>query len=133
MTPVKNFKLLLPLLCMALLSLTVARAADNPYMLITGTYHGEVFNGSDMDPVITTFTLSGGRLSGTYQVDEENGAYTGTLSNIIFDDSRTISMEWTDKFGEGLAFMEFTRDFSSFNGEWTDKDGQNPLPWRGSK
>jgi hypothetical protein len=110
------------------------RAAENPYSLLPGTYTGEVFNGNDMDPVVTTFTLEpSGRLTGTYEVDEENGAYMGTLSNILFDDVRTISMEWTDKFGEGLAVMEFTGDFSSFVGEWTNKDGENPLPWRGSK
>jgi hypothetical protein len=122
------------LIALLLPGTTGIQAAENPYSLLPGTYIGEVFNGNDMDPVVTTFTLEpSGRLTGTYEVDEENGAYMGTLSNILFDDVRTISMEWTDKFGEGLAVMEFTGDFSSFVGEWTNKDGENPLPWRGSK
>jgi hypothetical protein len=117
-----------------LLAITPAWAAENPLALLPGTYTGEVFNGSDMDPVVTTFVLQpSGRLTGSYEVDEENGAYSGTLSNILFEDARTISMEWTDKFGEGLAVMEFSGDFSSFVGEWTNKDGENPLPWRGHK
>jgi hypothetical protein len=122
------------LLALHLFVFQTVHAAENPYSLLPGTYNGEVFNGNDMDPVVTTFTLEpSGRLTGFYEVEEENGAYKGTLSNIIFDDVRTISMEWTDKFGEGLAVMEFSSDFSSFVGEWTNKDGENPLPWRGSK
>jgi hypothetical protein len=122
-------------LCLTQLSVfTALFAADNPYEQLAGTYTGEVYNGDDLDPVTTTFTLTpSGRLTGNYTVDEENGAYSGTLSNILFDSDRAISMEWTDQFGEGLAVMEFSSDFSSFTGEWSGKDGLNPLPWNGDK
>jgi hypothetical protein len=124
-------------LCLCLTQLSIFNglfAAENPYARIAGTYEGEVFNGADMDPVTTTFTLQpSGRLVGSYTVDEEEGAFSGTLSNILFEGERIISLEWTDQFGEGLALMEFSSDFSSFAGEWTDKDGQNPLPWTGKK
>ena len=117
-----------------LLGASLLMAAENPLTLLPGTYTGEVYNGSDMDPVVTRFELQpSGRLTGSYRVDEENGAYEGTLSNILFEDARTVSMEWTDKFGEGFAVMEFSHDFSTFVGEWINKDGDNPLPWRGSK
>ena len=128
---VRSFSLALGYL---LLTGTPINAADNPYVQITGEYNGEVFNGEDMDPVITSFTLEpSGRLSGSYRVDEENGAYSGTLSNIVFDDARTVSMEWTDKFGEGFAVMEFATGFTSFTGAWTNKEGENALPWNGKK
>ncbi len=111
-----------------------ACAADNPYAQLAGTYRGEVYNGADLDPVVTTFTLErSGRLVGNYVVGEENGEYSGSLSNIVFDDTHSITLEWTDKFGEGFAVMEFSQDFSSFAGEWSGKDGSNPLPWNGKK
>ncbi|HWK55074.1 MAG TPA: hypothetical protein VNR18_11935 [Hyphomicrobiales bacterium] len=113
---------------------SLAGAAEDPYSRLAGTYVGEVYNGADLDPVITEFILQPtGRMTGSYSVDEEDGAFSGTLSNILFEDERTISLEWTDKFGEGFAIMEFSRDFSSFTGEWTGKDGTNPLPWTGEK
>ena len=111
-----------------------AIAADNPYAQLAGTYQGEVYNGVDLDAVVTTFTIEpSGRLTGAYTVDEENGAYSGSLSNIIFEDPHTITMEWTDKFGEGYAIMEFAQDFKSFAGEWSSRDSAGALPWNGKK
>lgn len=118
-----------------LLPLLPLKAAE-PVSLhqLPGTFHGEVFNGTDLDPVVTSFTLDrNGRLSGNYTVDEENGAYSGMLSSIVFEDTHTISMAWTDKFGEGYAVLEFSSDFSSFSGEWTDVDGAGGLPWTGQR
>ncbi|MDR0780935.1 MAG: hypothetical protein LBF16_09635 [Pseudomonadales bacterium] len=121
-------------LCLALLSPAGLFAADNPYAPLIGTYTGEVFNGDDLDAVVTVFSFtSTGILTGSYTVDEETGVYSGTLSNFLFEDAHTISMEWTDKFGEGLALMEFSSDFRSFTGGWTQRDGLNPLPWNGEK
>jgi hypothetical protein len=109
-------------------------AADNPYAQLAGVYNGEVYNGADLDPVVTTFRLErSGRLVGEYRVEEENGAYSGSLSNIVFEDANTITMEWTDQFGEGFAVMEFADDFASFAGEWSSKESPNALPWNGKK
>lgn len=124
--------------CLLILSLVaiVPLNAAEPESLrrITGTFHGEVFNGTDLDPVVTSFAVdSNGRLSGNYTVDEENGAYSGILTSIVFEDARTISAAWTDKFGEGYALLEFSGDFSSFNGEWTNIEGTGGLPWSGER
>ena len=117
-----------------ILAATTPLLAAEDYQQLAGTYTGEVFNGADMDAVTTTFSFdSNGRLSGRYTVDEENGAYSGRLSNFTFEGPRTISMEWTDKFGEGFATMEFSRDFSSFTGAWGSLDSDNMLPWHGNK
>jgi hypothetical protein len=129
------YRVLAAIVCLSQLSpIASLQAADSPYTRLAGTFVGEVFNGADLDPVTTIFTLQpSGRLIGSYTVDDEAGLFQGTLSNILFDDERFISMEWTDQFGEGLAVMEFSGDFSSFAGEWADKDGQNPLPWSGQR
>jgi hypothetical protein len=116
------------------LAVPYAFAAENPYAALAGTYHGEVYNGADLDPVVTVFTLEpSGRLSGEYTVSEENGTYSGRLSNVVFEDLHTITVEWTDQFGEGFAVMEFSEDFKSFAGEWSSKDSANGLPWNGKK
>jgi hypothetical protein len=120
--------------CLTLLSPAGLFAADNPYKHLVGSYIGRVFNGDDMDPHVTIFTISpSGVLIGNYTVDEETGVYSGTLNNIQFEDEHSITMEWTDKFGQGLAVMEFSNDFGSFVGSWTQRDGRNPLPWYGKK
>lgn len=122
------------MLVLIITAFTPASAAPASFTQLAGTFQGEVFNGSDLDPVITIFSLDEyGRLSGSYTVDEELGAYSGILSNIIFDDERSLSMEWTDKFGEGFAIMEFNRDFTAFSGAWTDKNSDNSQPWNGKK
>jgi hypothetical protein len=121
-------------LSLLLLPLTLAAAEPQALRLLPGTYQGEVFNGSDLDPVETRFTIdASGRLAGSYTVDEENGAYSGMLSSIVFEDARTISMAWTDKFGEGYAVLQFSSDFTSFSGEWTDATGAGGLPWSGER
>jgi opacity protein-like surface antigen len=122
------------LACALLLPLLAVAAVPEFVQRLAGSFSGEVFNGTDLDPVVTSFSLDRhGRLSGSYTVDEENGAYSGILTNIVFEDASTISMEWTDKFGEGFARLQFNGDFSSFTGEWTDKDGTGGLPWSGQR
>jgi hypothetical protein len=112
---------------------SLANAAENAAR-IAGTYQGEAFNGGDLDAITTTFSFdSGGRLRGEYVVDEEEGEFKGRLSNFSFEGPRTIRMEWTDKFGEGFAVMEFAQDYRSFTGEWSDQSGSNALPWSGEK
>lgn len=127
------FKIIIAASIFCLTAIT-AVAADSPYAALAGVYTGEVYNGADLDPVTTTFTLErSGRMTGSYQVAEENGEYSGHLSNIVFENSHTITMEWTDQFGEGFAVMEFAEDFQSFTGEWSSKEGTNALPWNGRK
>jgi hypothetical protein len=109
-------------------------AADNDIEKLAGTYKGEVYNNSDLDAVTTTFRFErDGRISGNYEVNEEEGSFKGHISNVRFEGPRTISFEWTDKFGEGFATVEFASDYQSFAGEWTDKLGSSPLPWNGKK
>jgi len=99
-----------------------------------GTYTGEVFNGDDMDPIVTVFRMAGGnRLTASYSVDAEQFTYEGVVSSIVFEDERTITGEWTDRFGEGFLRLQFSVDFNSFTGYWSDYDSTSELPWHGSK
>ena len=119
-----------------LLCLTQAGLAQQPAGIagFTGTYVGEVFNGDDMDPITTVFQVAGGnRLTGEYRVGAEQGDYEGMNSGIAFEDAWTITGEWTDQFGEGFLQLQFSRDFSSFTGFWSNYDSDMELPWNGTR
>ena len=126
--------------CVALLALALvlgssalAVESDNVKNLI-GTYEGKAFNGDGLYPVKTTFTMDvGNRLTGSYEMVGQSIKFHGHLSNIMFEGPRTLTMQWTDKDGEGFATMEFSPDFKSFTGGWTDKNGSQSLPWNGKK
>ena len=122
------------LLAVLLLSLA-AEAAELPdYGPLTGTYEGHVFNGGDLDPVVTTFEiLPDGRLRGHYYIDEETGPVEGIVTNVYLLEGRAYSVEWTDKHGEGQAVLSFSADFSSFNGYWIDGLDGSSHPWTGVK
>ncbi|TXT21080.1 MAG: hypothetical protein FD134_2765 [Gallionellaceae bacterium] len=100
---------------------------------IVGTYHGEALNGGGLAPVTTVFRLaSGNRLVGEYIVSDARGTFHGTISNAFFEDGK-LSVEWTDRDGEGYAEFTFSPDFRSFEGIWASYDSPNGSPWSGEK
>lgn len=99
---------------------------------IAGVFVGQVLNGGDLDPVTTIFSISrDGRLVGEYRADDVSGIVEGRVSNPIFEDAYTVSMEWTDKHGEGYAQFVFSADYSSFDGYWGNHDSAALHPWTG--
>lgn len=98
-----------------------------------GTYEGKVQNGAGLESVVTVFKSSReGALTGSYTVTNPERTFKGTISSIMFEGPRTISMEWTDKDGEGQATMEFSSDYQSFVGEWIGNRGGRG-EWNGRK
>jgi hypothetical protein len=120
------------LVLMALPGASITHAQVPPELeAIVGVYRGEALNGSDLDPVTTTFRLgSGGRLVGEYVIEDELGTFHGTISNAYFENG-TLYVEWTDRDGEGYAELGFSNDFRSFDGFWGSLDSQNENPWTG--
>ena len=113
---------------------TVSAAENFDYSKISGRYVGVVFNGNDLDPVVTTFfVLPDGRLRGNYTVEDEVELLEGTISNTFNLEGQTYSLEWTDKYGEGNAVFVFSNDFSGFNGFWTNNTESNQFQWSGTK
>lgn len=122
------------LLAGLVLSLAAEGAERPDYGPLTGTYEGQVFNGGDLDPIVTTFEfLPDGRLRGQYYIDEETGPIEGIVTNVYLLEGRAYSVEWTDKHGEGQAVLSFSADFSSFNGYWIDGLDGSSHPWTGVK
>jgi hypothetical protein len=105
-----------------------SKAASQPAI---ATYEGQVYNGDNMDPLLTTFTVDGKNLSGTYVVDEESGPETGSLSNCKFESEFSVLCTWTDKYGSGFARMLFSADYRAFNGFWGQTSDATVFPWNG--
>src|SRR5690606_34900820 len=110
-------------LCMlavvSMLSLPLHAQVPPELDAVVGTYRGQALNGATLDPVTTTFRFaSGGRLVGEYVIDDEAGTFHGTISNAYYDNG-TLSVEWTDRDGEGFAELTFSSDFRRFDGFWS--------------
>jgi hypothetical protein len=109
-------------------------AVPDSVAAIAGRYVGSAYNGSNMDPVVTVFAFDErGRFSGTYHVEDEVQEFEGRLSGLIDEGNRAFSLEWTDRFGEGFVYLEFSSDYSSFNGYWTTTDAEDQFPWSGRR
>ena len=104
------------------------------YPPIIGTYNGNVFNGNDMDPVLTTFFLNdSGQIIGKYAIGEETGLELGKLSNLRTEGNYTIVVDWKDKYGSGVLRMLFSSDYWMFYGLWGKSKTNTSLPWNGVK
>lgn len=123
--------LLVPLV---LFSCPLPGAVPDSVAAIAGTYAGLAYNGQTLDPVVTVFAFdSEGRFSGNYRIEDETGAFEGRLSGLFQEGEHRFSMEWTDRDGEGFLYIEFTQDYSAFDGFWTNTDGDSQLPWNGRR
>lgn len=116
------------------LSLHTLAAGAPELSPFTGTYQGQVLNGGDLDPVITTFEFNPlGRFTGHYRIDEDGQWQEGVLSNVRLEDSHTLSLEWTDRDGEGYVRFSFSEDYSRFSGYWGNRLSEDVHPWDGKK
>ncbi len=95
------------------------------------TYEGLVFNGDNMDALLTTFTVDGKSISGTYVIEEEAGFETGNLNSCKFEGEYTVTCLWTDKYGSGFARILFAADYRAFNGFWGQTPETTVFPWNG--
>ena len=124
-------RLMLLSLLLVPFSLNAAESVDSR---IAGKYAGQVYNGDDMDPVVTVFVaLPNGRIRGNDVAEDEVETVNGTISNAVKIEGNTYSFEWTDKYGEGKAVLVFSSDFSSFKGFWTNNIERNQFEWTGTR
>ena len=123
------------LFILLLVSAAVSQAAvPDSIAAIAGRYAGNAWNGDDLDPVVTVLAFDDqGRFAGSYKIDDENGSFEGNLSGLAQEGERSFSLEWTDRDGEGFLYLDFSPDYSSFTGVWTNTDGLSQLPWNGRR
>jgi hypothetical protein len=102
--------------------------------VIRGAFQGQVFNGDDMDPVITNFKQNAnGDTSGTYVMGEKDGLETGTLSDFQWEGPYTLRCQWKDKYGTGTLRILFSAEYRMFRGFWGKSEDTAFLPWDGVK
>lgn len=103
-----------------------------PATNIIGSYEGNVFNGDDMDPILTIFFLNNsGELVGKYAIKEDNGLEEGELSNFRMESNYTVVVDWKDNYGTGVLRMLFASNYKIFYGFWGELDTETSLPWNG--
>lgn len=102
------------------------------YPSIAGTYVGSVFNGDDMDPVLTTFFLDGsGQIAGKYAIGEEAALEVGELSNFRTEGNYTFVADWKDRYGTGVLRVLFSSNYRVFYGLWGASESDTSMPWNG--
>lgn len=99
---------------------------------LPGAYQGQVYNGDNLDPVLTVFFRDGSaRLRGTYAVGEDEGFQAGALEDCGWDADYLLRCRWTDRHGTGIVRMLFSADYRSFRGFWGTGNDDTFLPWDG--
>ncbi|HPE60060.1 MAG TPA: hypothetical protein PLB10_06955 [Thiolinea sp.] len=103
--------------------------------LIEGEYIGRVYNGDNMDPVLTRFEIdASGQLKGNYLLqDDEDGIDTGEMLNPRPDGAYTLILDWKDKHGTGVVRLLFSADYSHFQGFWGQQEDDTSQPWNGRR
>lgn len=127
------------LLCMFIPMIATAdndiyRQAGTDISQIVGTYTGVVFNGDNVDQVMTTLIFNeSGELVAEYAMGEEAGLALGKLSNFRREGEYTFVANWSDKYGSGVLRMLFSSNFKLFYGLWGKTSKDTTLPWNGIK
>lgn len=132
MIPQSIIRCIICLMLSALCAPSSAQSDAVPSQPIIATYEGQVFNGDDIDPILTTFVIEDGKkLMGTYVIEEETGFESGNLSDCQLEGTYTVTCTWRDKYGAGFARILFSTDYRSFNGFWGQSSDTTLLPWSG--
>jgi hypothetical protein len=92
---------------------------------IVGHWTGQVLDGGRIKTLGTQFSLQSGELTGTYQVEDTDGGYVGTLTDFTPSGVCAGQFLWHDRNGTGVVQVNFRPERDRFEGVWGD-DG--PLP-----
>ena len=101
---------------------------------IAGDYKSVIFNGDTDYPAKTTFKVDGGKLSGTYELDNFGMIITGKLHKFSVIGDRKLKCRWIDEEDRvGNLTVTFSPDLSSFKGHWDPDDEDGKGAWNGKK
>ncbi len=131
MIPASIVRILSTVILSITTSLAFAQSGIPPQAIIA-TFEGQVFNGDNLDPLLTTFFFENGKkLRGTYVVEAEEGMDSGELSDCHLEGTFTVVCTWKDSHGVGIARMLFAADYRSFNGYWGPSSETAVFPLNG--
>ena len=100
---------------------------------IAGAYKSAIFTGQTEFAGKTTFKTTGGKLSGTYELDDNGTKVTGTLTKFTAAGERKLKCRWKDTNGVGNFTLTFSADMSSFKGQWDNDADDAGGAWNGKK
>lgn len=101
---------------------------------VGGSYEGQVYNGDDLDPVLTVFSRSPtGTWTGSYVLGEPEDVEVGQLDACTWETMLLITCRWTDRHGVGFARLLFSSDYRAFRGFWGNTMDALTLPWEGAR
>ena len=117
------------------LAITAGSFAASADEAPSGAYVGK-FTNSDgaTHRMLTEFTGSGTELGGKYLAGNSDvilGDDAGSMT-LVERNGQAFTFRWTDRWGSGLAYLTFEKDFTSFNGSWTYK-GRTEGKWTGTR
>lgn len=131
LSPVSIFRIFSGVVLGMMFGLVFAQS-DAPPQAIIATFEGQVFNGDNLDPLLTTFFFENGKkLRGTYVVEAEEGMDSGELFDCRLEGTYTVLCAWKDSHGTGIARMLFSADYRSFNGYWGQSGETTVFPLNG--
>ncbi len=99
-----------------------------------GRYEGHIWSNS-LRPGTTNFHPSSDGVTGNYEFEVAGDIESGTLRTCRETVPLNWRCEWQDAYGTGLLEMEFSADYSAFEGIWSD-DNNPPslgLEWNGAR
>ena len=74
-----------------------------------GRFCGEMISSGDYRDVETNLNVArDGHLSGTYELDEPDGRVEGNLTEKDLGSGTSRTLVWTDKYGTGLLYLDFS-------------------------
>ena len=100
-----------------------------------GVFKSKVWSGGTILPGETTFIMNdSNQIVGHFWYKEKKGPIKGLLSNCVRNNvARKIICKWSDKYGTGVANLDFSSDYSSFTGRWNLKGNTSTFPWTGKR
>ena len=111
-----------------ILGLFLALASLGPWMAhaappacapdIVGPWSGKVLDNGEVKELHTRFSTRSGELTGTYNVEDPEGGYDGTLTDFTASGVCSGWFLWHDRNGTGVVRVDFRPDRDRFDGEW---------------
>jgi hypothetical protein len=89
---------------------------------VVGHWTGQVVDGGRIKQLGTQFSVQSGELTGSYQVEDADGGYAGTLTDFTPSGACAGQFQWHDRNGSGVVQVNFRPDRDRFDGFWGDDE-----------
>ena len=129
------FKLIFTMLALLFITSCVSNGLNHHKFNqdINGVYKGVIWSGGEYAGATTFSVHPDNSISGVYTFHNN---LKGTLSGCKRKADITrhnLRCTWKDKYGSGILDIKFSKDYSSFSGNWFLSGENEKYPWNGKK